>query len=392
MTRLPKKIPLLILVIAFVLALVAVRAHQNVFGPDSSLDTLQRALAVQETGFNKWYQTTWARFPLFRKIGLLRPVPANEIRAAAAEFIGRRGPSARPAVPALVTALDDLWPSVRLSAAEALLRIGNLSEDQLLRLSQVFESPLIHRSPQWMSETFAAPLNRDKLFLLVNLANGSQPQTSGDAAERMRKLGPDAGEYLPILLPRLENANAAARAATAAAFGIWRLSTAIGPLEKSLADPSERVRCEAAYSLTRIDGRGIEGFLPIFADGMRSDTLFIRRRTAHRAGSFGRGAELLVPLLLRALDDPDYYIRRNSADALWKINGDPTGRGLETLIKILEHPEGESLWPVAMMIMKRGPEGTNALPALKKARTKNMVGPDFRTLDEAIAQFQKYEK
>jgi HEAT repeat protein len=123
-------------------ASVWVNSLQNGFEPGAwrplgtnAVPLLIQALGKRDGPFAKLYFKVWLRLPAVLKKKAPKPVDAERVRSEGANaFDWYRGGS-RLAVPALVRALEDESPTVRLNAASALGRICS-NEKDLLQVSK----------------------------------------------------------------------------------------------------------------------------------------------------------------------------------------------------------------------------------------------------------------
>jgi hypothetical protein len=146
----------------------------------------------------------------------------HEVRMAAAERLGRLGPSARAAGPALVRATTDPITSVRLLATRALGTVDVAADLAVPALA-------------------AALVDRDD-------------EVRAGAADALGWRGPAAARAVPALAHALGDDSPIVRRASVAALG--RLGTpahaVLGRVVARLSDPDANVRAAAAASLDRL--------------------------------------------------------------------------------------------------------------------------------------------
>src|SRR5262249_10865565 len=156
-----------------------------------------------------WRITRSAKESLPILIRALRGCPTwlndEYVQERAARILGAIGPRAKPAVPALCTALRDENPRVRVAPAEALWKVTGGVEKSVPILTQV-------------------------------LANGWEG--SSDAAAVLGQMGSDAKEAVPHLSHALRDGDSSVRLAAAQALGCLgpEARTAAPALIKSLKD------------------------------------------------------------------------------------------------------------------------------------------------------------
>lgn len=179
------------------------------------------------------------------------------VRWQAAMILGRLGPSAGQAsVPALTEALSDREPEVRAAAAEALGKIGQAS---VTALPQIF---LLVRDPDPTARLKAVEalpnIARDTSIVdpLVVALSDSAPEVRRAAAAALGALGTSTTKSITALAQALKDSSAAVRAAAALALA------QIGPpardsrvaLLAARRDPSAQVRRVVEDALRRIEG------------------------------------------------------------------------------------------------------------------------------------------
>jgi HEAT repeat protein len=174
---------------------------------------------------------------------------SSEVRWTAAATLSQMGPRARPALPALVDALQDSDPLVRLMAIKALGRIGReaapalpalvplLKCDEKLDVLKALQQ--IHRVPQtalpllqhnlkdeqaeirWRSAAVLALSEepKDAVVDLVPLLEDKEASVRAHVAEALGEIGPEAKTALPILNRLLEDADEEVRDKARRAMG-----------------------------------------------------------------------------------------------------------------------------------------------------------------------------
>jgi HEAT repeat protein len=226
-----------------------------------------------------------------------------EVRQSACVEIGKIGPRAAPAIPALIEQLMEEKGGLRHGPAEALGRIGATAV-----------APLLERLRR-------EPDAEDSIFL---------------ALERM---GPEAEPAIPMLLDALKDQDR---------HGASRALGRIGPravpaLLEGLESPDCNVRWRATLALqeTRADP---EVLVPIFIKLLRDADGNVRQSAAGGLGhlaAFGRlGAfsDEAVAALIEALNDRARYAAREAIDSLGWI-GPKAQAAVPALTRMLEEEE-----------------------------------------------------
>jgi HEAT repeat protein len=241
--------------------------------------------------------------------------------ASAAEALGQIGPDAREAYAPLVKCLGDADHHVRVSAAEALLRIA----DRKLDLAPVAAA-------------------------LAAMMQDADTPVRLRVAATLRKLGPKA-------------------------------EPAVASLKSWVSDTNLEVRRAAAWALIDIGG-GIEEAVPVLAQELKRDKAMgatddwrLRRAAAQTLERLGVKAKAAAPALAAAMENDDYRVSQSAAKALLAM-GPEAQAAIPTLILIVERkltPAKEvknsyMMQPhkAAEILGRIGPAAKSAIPALEQ--------------------------
>ena len=230
--------------------------------------------------------------------------PAPNVRATAAAALGRLGRQAEAATPALLAAMKDETPGVRVLSATALGRV--------------------------------APGNREAIEALgLALTEDPNVNVRNAAASGLGWMGPQAAAAAPAMIRAMNDRDGTVRVHVIVALG--RIGPADGSVASALKtiaeqDPSADFRIWAIRALGLIGGK----------------------------------SDLVVPTLLKMLDDANGNIRNAAAYQLGEIR--PTGKVLPALLGLLNHGKPPERSLAAYTLGMLGPEvATEALPALIRA-------------------------
>ena len=253
------------------------------------------------------------------------------IRLAAAVALGKIGPAARSAVPALVQALADPDSRVRGEAAAAL---GEIGPDAAKAVSE-----------------------------LARLSAGGGDDPVADLATQA--LGELKAAAVPALTEVLRRGSQEARVRVMKALGeVGSLaSAAIPDLARALADSDEEIRTAAIEALGKV-GIGPEAAVavPHLLDALKDPDRHVRQHAAEGLGKIGPKSDQVIPGLIGAMKDRDHDVRLAASGALEVIgmpafpalramlrDGDPelrndAARALSRIAKIKAHdrPEDET--------------------------------------------------
>jgi HEAT repeat protein len=251
------------------------------------------------------------------------------VRREAAKALGRHGPAAREAIPALVArAKTDRDAYVQEEAARALGLIGREAVPDLIKLMRT---------------------GRDGL-------------TRADAATALGDIGKDAREAVPAMIEALREPDKLVRLVAARAMGKMYLAdkqltkTFEALVESATSDPSREVRISAVRTLASVGpeavptlihvlktesdwlartdaadglgscGREARAAIPALAEALRDQVVAVRMAAAQALGEIKVRDEKAVSALEQALNDDEKYVRERAQEALQKIPGSDSPR------------------------------------------------------------------
>ncbi len=308
---------------------------------------------------------------ILKKIGkiaipLLLKILADEdkyIRMSAAEALGKIGPSAEPAIPELLeTALVDSESSVRVFAAKALEKIGYATNQVVSHLVTALES------------------------------NDNSLQTRENAAEALGNIGQIAVPAMPHLVIALKenkpsflkNFNFSMgslfsrssptalkdshwwKVREAAAEAIGKIgptaAQAIPSLIVALEDSKLDVRSASAEALGKIGPTAVQA-VPSLIVALENDYSDVQRKAVEALGKIGPDAAQAVPSLMTALGDSDRFVRHEVAKALGKI-GPAAAPAVPSLVTTLEDTYKPARLATVITLGKIGPDAALAVPHL----------------------------
>jgi peroxiredoxin len=161
-----------------------------------------------------------------------------------------------------------------------------------------------------------------------NEKDDPQAQLRGDAEEAAVALplvlsGTPPAQRKPLLLQYVEDGNPGLRYAAVDALGDQRGPEVAAALERAFTDSSSMARQRAMEVLPRVDR---ERGLRLLLAGLRDEDSWIRESAATQfVNLIGKPGELVdrraVPMLVRALDDPDLSVTVMAMGALRKLTG-----------------------------------------------------------------------
>jgi HEAT repeat protein len=226
-----------------------------------------------------------------RAVGPLRQTldhPKAEVRAAAARALGELGRTAQAAVPRLEEALHDPAKTVRLNAAEALLRADR-------------------------------GLNRPALQYLALALKDKDQAHRLDSLHILADLGPRAGAAAPAFGAMISDPDAeVSKQASQALIRLGRGGAAAIPaVRQALGARGASQRRTAIETLERLGAEALD--IRLFIGALDDPDVEVRKLAAVALGVCGAGAAEAVPALIRLLADADEDVRRRAVEALGRI-------------------------------------------------------------------------
>ena len=228
-------------------------------------------------------------------------------RQYAALALGRIGPEAKAAVPALVKALGDRNAHVRADAASALYFIG--------------------------------PAAKTAVPALIGLLGDTDRYVRHWAVVALGKIGPEARKAVPALVKILEDEDTDVQMrswAAQALGGIGPDAKAAVPvlvkaLVEALGDPgavdpfmdlTRRDYVQAASWALDRTGPAVREAVPMLISMLERENLYERLVAAKELGRIGPEAQEAISALEKLLKDPSKDVCRTAAEALKKIRGE----------------------------------------------------------------------
>ncbi len=233
--------------------------------------------------------------------------------------------AAKASVPRLVAAFANRRPSVRSTAATALVELGDVSTGAL-------RSPL----------------------------SAKQSMVRLKACEVAGRLGSTARDLIPLLVDRLQDADQLVVRAAATAIGeIHEDSELVLPkLKPLLAHDSAAVRADVVLALMEF-GALAKNSIPTICDMLKKDdSVVVRLATARALGQIGTGSEPAAQSLATAIEDPHGGVTVQAANSLSNIG--PVS--IPSLMRLLDKPKFRDL--AVSILGEMGPEATAAVPGL----------------------------
>ena len=356
---------------------------------------------------------------------LIKALESDNINqwSRATDFLNQRGEKARPAVPALIKALDR--PQVRGSAMYALQGIGPAATEAIPAMIKLLEDqPEAQGSGGGPAETLvkigaaAVPALKEAARPVVNpgdreiarrlwscaalvklgetdpaylryigdVMQSKHPFFCYKGLQAVQTVGPKAAALTPELKrmmtePQFQQQESIKRAIITALLRIGPAASEALPEVISALDAKDSLaRIEAIRAVRAIDGEKAQAAIPQLIQALqandKSDAFVsqqqprVRAEAAETLRAMGQAARPAMPELIKLLDDPDEWARANAVQAISNI--DPTDpQALAGLIVAMRDPEGRVSRAANIALLKTGPVNIEVIRAFIRAVREN---------------------
>ncbi|MBI3466589.1 MAG: HEAT repeat domain-containing protein [Planctomycetes bacterium] len=264
-------------------------------------------------------------------------------RSAAATALGQIAPS-RAVVPALIVALEDEQSNVRAAAAESLGKLGQNAKSAVPPLTRTQvrdQSDAVRRAAaQALTQIQARQpdsSSQPRLPFFIGIATLAILSGLSGVLLYRWAFGP---ARVPTFVNRLKHAAPEIRrgAAQALARCGQAARAAVPPLVAALNDPTESVRHDAEQALARILLGG-QPSVAVFIEALRyHKDPFVRSSAAAILAALGRTPKAVVPALIGSLADPAEDVRIACIKALVKM-GPEAAPAIPHLQRAKEDPD-----------------------------------------------------
>jgi len=350
---------------------------------------LKRLVAVEKSESVRWpaVETYAAVEPDKREVvSLLTPLLRDRephVRAETARLLGQLGPTAAPAVTALLAGLDDqglmthpeydpnqgIDRPVCCDMAEALGRIGEPARVALPKLSAMMTGD--RRATVRISAAVAVcqidPSHENALRPLIRILEDDPEELRAcEAAMALEGLGPRAREALPALARALRHKYSPVRHWSVCTLGAIGGAEAVPPLICALRDPDTGVRWAAVAWLGDLGAVAAPAAPALIKLLETAPYLNENDRLAIEAlGNIGPAAAEAIPTLEKALKHKDPSVREAAAAALNKIRSTATGTRRPTEVVVPQTEEAVVIDRIercgARVTVDRSPSGQSAI-------------------------------
>ena len=239
------------------------------------------------------------------------------VRQTAAWALGKIGPEARAAIPALSELCKDKDEGVRQFAAQALGRIGPAAIPALTELLKCKYGPTQRGARQALKKI--GPAAVPALLELLKDKNRSVQKAAVDA---LGDIGTEAGIAIPAIIQLLKDKKGKKLAPLSVEEAADDALRKIGPptvhiLIQMLKNKDESVRKAAVEALENIGAEANTAIAP-FTELLTDNNEEVRAAAAFVLGKMGSEAKTAIPTLTMLLKDKNKDVRRAAAEALGK--------------------------------------------------------------------------
>ena len=277
---------------------------------------------------------------------LVKALDSGRHPAVVARILGELGPTAKPAVPALIRALRG---AARKSAAAALGEIGPAAKSAVPALTAAVADPAM-RTIAIRALGGIGPEARPAVPTLIAVASSSV-EARAEVIEALGRIGHATNGALGLLLQALQSRTPGLRSWAIAALSAMGKEAA--PAAPALVDAARHGETDAFYALANM-GPAAEAVVPSLSNLLSSSDTEVRSLAAAALAFIDPSATAAIPILVR-----DCY---DCVDALVAI-GAPA---VPSLIAVLrKDPSPRRRLAAVNALKEMGPVANSARPALE---------------------------
>ena len=347
-------------------------------GPESNESVVKLAQVLQTGDKLVRTRAAWA----FRTIDPSTAIPVLTnalddreamVRCAAVSVIGEFDDEASGSFERIKTMLEDEDEAVARAASEALVRIDRDASIPIL----IASLDAVEASQREIAATALGqigPAAKDSVEQLAQKIKDEDEDVVRAAAASLKQI--DSVATVAILSHALNHAHPTTRVVAASVLGEIGVDAraAVPQIGNKLVDQSETVFFAALAALKQIEPSAV---VPALVEAMKHETPEIRRRAIASLEAIGPEAKAAQSQLKVALEDSHPFVKIEAAFALWKFNAD-SELVVPVLIQVLKDPDSHSmmltnrLWTdprshAARLLGRMGKKATAAVEALTQA-------------------------
>lgn len=295
-------------------------------------------------------------------------------RASACVAIREMGRTAKEAIPALVAALKDTDPYVRIEATVALGAIGPAAIPALTEALK--SSNRYQRMGACLSLGHMAANAKDAIPALEAAFKDKNASVRAHAAQAVWRIDRTrAGDIVSVLADALKDDNRAVKMGAVITLGqIGKAAKDAVPALRPLLGSDDPELCiKAALTLYQIDPKDAADAAKALIGAFDNKDVSIQAESAAALCELGANAKDVVPALGKALVGPDEMRSHVAAQTLGAIGK----AAVPALVEGLQSNKADVRWDVLTALGNIGPDASAA--ALPVAAVLTDADPSFRT-------------
>lgn len=283
-----------------------------------------------------------------------------KVRREAAYQLNRLGAEARPAVPALIQALDDNEQQVWFMSVMTLAALGSEAKEATPKLIE----GLAHRRRDmqiWYRSAYAlGKIGPDAIPALLEALGHKEPLVRAGAAKALGWMGSQAHETIPNLKPLLNDSDSHVREQAAEALALIGRQS-IPALLDALGSTHQTTRSAAAEAIAILGDAANDSAIALVAAYKAEADPEVRGKLIRALSKIGYPSDEFSPLLFDAFKDEHEPVRHAAINAILMLNSEAT---LPVLIEMLKGRSAEDRERAAYVLGRMGPKARSAVPDL----------------------------
>jgi HEAT repeat protein len=313
----------------------------------------------------------------------------RDTRREAAYQLNKLGAAAKPALPALIKALDDPDKQVWSFSVSAIAALGAQAKDAIPALLDDLHSKKSRasrdrerRQALFRSAYALTRIGPEAIPPLIEGLKDEDPGLRAGSAKALGGMGPAARTAIPALVENLSHSDAEVRREVVDALGLIGAET-IPALRKALAAADPAVRSGAALAICQLVQPAHE-LGPAVADTLAKEAdPNVRAALVTAVPKVGIESSRAIPLLISALKSDQEPVRRAAVTSLMIL---PAAKGpiVANLAALLKDPDPAVSQRAAVVLGRFGGASRAAAPALLELATQQK--PPAPAYLEALGQ------
>ena len=279
------------------------------------------------------------------------------LRIKTARALRDLGARAKPAIPALIEALNDREYAVGFFAAKALVKLKQAAVAGLAEALKNQSEKARTEAGRLLGEI--GPRAEGAIPILSSALRGEDEGATFEAAQALSRIGSSA---IPVLIEALKDHHDYVRRNAAGALGKPNATVAIPALVKSLNDSDASVREAVAQALGNIGQPAI----PALSDALSDQEKTVRGGALSALAMIRPLEPAVVPLLIEALKDPDKSVRIGALTLIARL-GTEAKSTMDAVVEASRDQNADVRSASARALGAIGPDPIIAVPALIKA-------------------------